>query len=923
MILSNVNIGTGPSSGDGDPLRSAFATINTNFQTITNNVNALTNSVNTVAGRTGNVILTTQDIVGINYYATNSAVSSANLAMRGYVDSKITANIASLVDLAPSTLDTLRELADAIGDDPNFAVNVALSVSNANTKMRSYVDGQILAANAGVTSANLGMKGYVDSQIGGTYSNINVQSYLTTNSYANQSYVNLANVNMKAYVDGQIAASNTSANTSQLWNTGYTMSVASSNGNVTLPRGATLGANGTTAEFKPAAGGVLQLRSDNNYNRVQVNDTDVSIYGGDSHWTFDLNGKLTLPSGANITAYVDGITTIRDGEGVEIDLNVNNGFSTTLANGTRVLANAHVWTFGLDGNLTVPGSIIPSANVSYSLGNITHQWKDLWVSNNTIYIGGAALTVANGNLLINGNGVSGGDTYGNIQVATYLPTYTGDITAKNITSADDITITNASGGSNVADIYIESADDIFVQAKNRTIPGPIEGGDLNLYAGSGGADDVTVGSGGGGDIQLYAGHGGAGNVNVGSFGGTISIVAGDGGAGSATSRAGGGGGISITAGSAGSNNGGAGYAGGGVFITAGDSSDPTFDRGSIVLTSGDGGDETTVGGYVQINIPQVGTNPGGQWVFTGVGTVFEPPPNAEIFNPSVGNLTLGTVGSTIIRNIGGVTTYDWVFDNTGNLTLPAGGQILDSTGNIYASGSSYGNVEVATYLPTHTGNVQAGNVKVTSAYRFASGAVTITNGDSHVELSPDTGTNALAGVKVGGNGYILGPNASRNITLNYGSASGVVGMQSNVVIGTGGSGNLWVYGNVIARDVTASNISASGTSGRIGYINGGFVQQTTSNANGVSLNTISGNIQLMGINLGVNSLHTVAFSNNKLEENDMILITHHSGGVTNFAVGAYYFSAGTALIWIRNITGADTATVTPMLKFAIIKAPGA
>lgn len=64
MILSNVNIGTGPSSGDGSPLRSAFATINNNFQIVTNNVNALSNSVTSVAGRTGNIQLTVNDIIG-------------------------------------------------------------------------------------------------------------------------------------------------------------------------------------------------------------------------------------------------------------------------------------------------------------------------------------------------------------------------------------------------------------------------------------------------------------------------------------------------------------------------------------------------------------------------------------------------------------------------------------------------------------------------------------------------------------------------------------------------------------------------------------------------------------------------------------------------------------------------------------------
>lgn len=84
MILSNVNIGTGPSSGDGSPLRSAFAIINTNFQIITNNVNALSNSVTSVAGRTGNVVLTVNDIVGFN---------PANYSNVAVIGSWIAANI--------------------------------------------------------------------------------------------------------------------------------------------------------------------------------------------------------------------------------------------------------------------------------------------------------------------------------------------------------------------------------------------------------------------------------------------------------------------------------------------------------------------------------------------------------------------------------------------------------------------------------------------------------------------------------------------------------------------------------------------------------------------------------------------------------------------------------------------------------------
>ena len=53
--------------------------------------------------------------------------------------------------------------------------------------------------------------------------------------------------------------------------------------------------------------------------------------------------------------------------------------------------------------------LVPGANVTYSLGSATRQWKDLWVSNNTIYLGGVSLGVdSGGNLTVNGNVVSGG-----------------------------------------------------------------------------------------------------------------------------------------------------------------------------------------------------------------------------------------------------------------------------------------------------------------------------------------------------------------------------------------------------------------------------------------------------------------------------------------------------------------------------------
>jgi hypothetical protein len=86
MSQENINIGSTPNAGDGDPLRTAFTKINYNFTELYANVATLTNSVTSVAGRTGNIYLTTQDIIGLNNYVRLVPVP---LSSRGVVGHKI------------------------------------------------------------------------------------------------------------------------------------------------------------------------------------------------------------------------------------------------------------------------------------------------------------------------------------------------------------------------------------------------------------------------------------------------------------------------------------------------------------------------------------------------------------------------------------------------------------------------------------------------------------------------------------------------------------------------------------------------------------------------------------------------------------------------------------------------------------------
>jgi hypothetical protein len=77
-------------------------------------------------------------IVGIPI---GTSKSTDGLATESYVDTKV----ASLVNSAPETLDTLNELATALGEDPNFATTMATQLGNKQDKLE---DTQITNINS-------------------------------------------------------------------------------------------------------------------------------------------------------------------------------------------------------------------------------------------------------------------------------------------------------------------------------------------------------------------------------------------------------------------------------------------------------------------------------------------------------------------------------------------------------------------------------------------------------------------------------------------------------------------------------------------------------------------------------------------------------------------------------------------------------
>ena len=61
------------------------------------------------------------------------------------------------------------------------------------------------------------------------------------------------------------------------------------------------------------------------------------------------------------------------------------------------------WTFGMDGNLTVPGDILPTGDNTQDLGSATMRFRHLYVGPGTVYVGNAAISsTTTGNLILPG-----------------------------------------------------------------------------------------------------------------------------------------------------------------------------------------------------------------------------------------------------------------------------------------------------------------------------------------------------------------------------------------------------------------------------------------------------------------------------------------------------------------------------------------
>lgn len=306
-------------------------------------------------------------------------------------------------------------------------------------------------------------------------------------------------------------------------------------------------------------------------------------------------GELTLDTDLDTVRVHDGVTP---------------GGITTLA--TQAQINA------ITSGTATFGNIIPSANVTYSLGNEQYQWRDLWVSNNTIYIGNTPITVSGNSLLVNGATVSGGS-------------------ADRLVNGDNSAILNSDGSltfPNNLNITQDGGTSIIGKSGVGTL----------TQEGPGGTISETTTTGSQVEIEPYT-------VVIGS---KQTVVSDDG------------------------------------IVTATDIAGSKLEIGLSTMKMESYAEPEGPNNTAYSRVYTEGTTAGLKAAVQDVyGTIYS---SVEVEG-----------GTAVIRTTDGALERQWTFGATGDLTLPAGGDILDSNGDsVLGVAGLYGNTD---YTPEVEGDV--------------------------------------------------------------------------------------------------------------------------------------------------------------------------------------------------------------------------
>jgi len=204
----------------------------------------------------------------------------------------------------------------------------------------------------------------------------------------------------------------------------------------------------------------------------------------------NFQGLFTVPIEIDGELQVDGILA-------EVGTPINSESGQIIFDDNGELTGNAGFSFDqTSGNLSVPGSglftgnLLPSANVTYDLGSSTQRWKDLYLANNTIYLGNSTISGANGNLtltnasggqlIVTGNSVATTNsiTNGNSNVVVNSTTVT--ISANAVSNVVVVSNTGANVTGNISTTGIKTDNYYYANGQPLDVGGNPAGSNTQI-----------------------------------------------------------------------------------------------------------------------------------------------------------------------------------------------------------------------------------------------------------------------------------------------------------------------------------------------------------------------------------------------------------------------------------------------------------
>jgi len=206
------------------------------------------------------------DLAAGGFKVTGLATPSANsdAATKAYVDTQV----ANLVDSAPGTLDTLNELAAALGDDPNYATTITNALAAKLSLSGGTMTGAIAMGSNKITglgtptaSTDATTKAYIDDVFGSTTSAAASATAAATSATSAANSASAAATSATSASNSASAAATSASSASNSASAAVTSATSASNSATAAATSATSAANSATAAASSATAAATSATS--------------------------------------------------------------------------------------------------------------------------------------------------------------------------------------------------------------------------------------------------------------------------------------------------------------------------------------------------------------------------------------------------------------------------------------------------------------------------------------------------------------------------------------------------------------------------------------------------------------------------------------------------------------------------------------